>query len=225
MIWDIEDSRKKSRIIPFNVDAQVDNINCSSCSKRNYSNHKVQSDCSTISTSFVTCTQVHKSHKKVQSKKSAFAQSRKNYYCYVNNCIKGYKYLSLFKYHLAGHEIFHFDCDLCNSRFDKFLPFKKHFKDNHQMSINDYKVTPEPFNGFPKNRRAYVNNDISEKKENFLSPQRGEIRTTFNEMLLDLFLTFDNEKNRQNDDFVTFDTSILQIRNPDFPSFCHSITS
>lgn len=227
MIHDTDARQQKRETSCFHANTRKENTNSSSCSILNKNAQQLLNDCSTIASSIAAGTQVHDNLKNDEPNKSALSRPRKNYYCFVNNCTKGYKYLYLFKYHLAGHEIFHFDCDLCNRRFQKFLLFKKHFKVSHKMSINDYKVMPKPNHGALKKRRGYAKCEVSSKLDEVsaLTQQPQETQTTLDEMLLELLLLLENQQKRQCEDFIVFDTSILQLKSPDFPSFNQSISN
>lgn len=154
-----------------------------------------------------------------EAKETALVHTKKNYYCFVNNCNKGYKYLYLFKYHLAGHEIFHFDCNLCNRRFNKYLLFKKHFKVSHKMAVTDYKVSCSLSN-CKEAKITQTNSETLSLKAGYESTSdQLEVRKTLDVMLNDFLQTVNLQQKKQFDDFACFNPSILKISNPEFPLF------
>lgn len=152
------------------------------------------------------------------------ALSRMNYFCYVDGCDCSFKYLYLFKYHLASHSIYHFDCTLCGTRFLKYLEFKKHFK-IHQMSILNYKVTSSKIKAKSNEpRRTYCNKKRSSAfKEPLQTYSNSMKQTNFDNVIVELFTLLNTQIKSQASDFSIFDQTILQIRQEDFPSFGSSI--
>lgn len=198
MIDDINEKREKNQCFSSDTLRIVDNSTVASLSAQNiFSQSEMKEEQTTL-----------------------LNQKRRNYNCYVNNCKMGYKYLYMFKYHLAGHDIFHFDCNLCNKRFQKYLVFKKHFKVNHQMHINDYNVVKAESTPQTK-RRGYI------KANCFVNPasvsrQEAKVKS-LDDMLIDFFVTLDSQIKKQNEDFISFDPKILDIKSEEYPSFSRCI--
>lgn len=137
--------------------------------------------------------------------------SRKNYYCYVEGCKCSFKYLYLFKYHLANHLIFNFDCIICGKRFLKFLEFKKHFI-VHGMSIMNYKVKSKAPVHEKLSKRAKQSVSI-EIANNVIEKQKIPLDA----IIFDLISILKSQD--QNSDFCEFDQSLMLIKDYDFPSY------
>lgn len=172
-------------------------------------------DSSTIASSRVI--NINQFDSKKHETNASLNNIRKNYNCYFKNCKKGYKYLYMFKYHLAGHQIFHFDCNLCSKRFHKFLLFKKHFKANHEMEYSDYKVSSIT------NEKASINSPDPMILSN--APQLEPNMKRLDEMLIELVFMLNFQRSKQIDDFMNFNSSMLQIRSEEFPSFSRCLKS
>lgn len=145
---------------------------------------------------------------------------RKNYNCYVDGCKSSFKYLYLFKYHLAIHSIYNFDCEICGKRFLKYLEFKKHFK-AHSMSILGYKVKSSEKYLSRKLKTIRCEKSSSYAQYNYINhnfPTNEEKRDLINTALIEIIGMLQSNQN-VNLDFCLFDQSVLMIKDHDFPSY------
>lgn len=159
--------------------------------------------------------------------------SSKNYFCYANGCKKIFKYLYLFKFHMAGHGIFHFDCEFCRKRFPKYLLFKKHMRNVHGLSVKDYRIKPAQkgsYNVFEKdsnlNRKHGVSDKLTINKSaapNISNNHDCKIKASLDDLIHELLSALNSQVITQNGDFMFFDLSMLETKDSEFPSFNGSI--
>lgn len=155
-------------------------------------------------------------------------QTRQNYICYVDGCLKGFKYLYLFMYHLAGHGIFHFDCNFCKKRFPKFLLFKKHIISHHETLAHHYNIriqnyqhkTDSDVEAKYRRKKLYAKVKIDNKR---YANQRQTIheknKVGMEELLMDILATIESQAKSQSNELKIFDASTLLIKDHDFPDF------
>lgn len=184
----------------------------------------VQNDSSTIASTMNLKETCKDKELRVPEEKTKYSEqlSRMNYFCYVEGCKCSFKYLYRFKYHMAGHSIFHFDCTICKKRFDKYLEFKKHFK-FHRMSINDYKVERSKVFVLPKDfPKGTCHRRIS--PHNF-HQQNGSLnksiseKAAMEELFAELVTLLGSQTKCQESDYSRFDPTIVMFKQSGFPSF------